>query len=74
MKKADKIFEEASKKLLPAHKGKLIAIDEESGDYEIGERALDACNKLIKRHPNKIFIVKRLGFDYAYFIGALNVG
>ncbi len=69
MNKIDQIFKEASKKLLPKHKGKLIAIDEESGDYEIADRALDAYKKLIKRQPGKVFVVKRLGFEYTYFVG-----
>lgn len=73
MAKSDQIFEEVSKKL-PEHRGKIIAIDEESGDYEVNERALDAYNKLIKRHPGKTFVFKRIGAEHTYFVGFRNAG
>ncbi len=66
MKKADKIFEEASKKL---NKGEIIAIDEDSGDYAVGETVLEAYKKAAKQHPGKTFIFKRIGFNYVYFVG-----
>lgn len=72
MEKADEILKKAEEELLPEHKGEIIAIDEDSGDYELGESVLEACDKLSKRHPGKIFKARRLGFDYVYFIGGLH--
>jgi hypothetical protein len=46
------------------HKGKLVAIEPESGEYFIGTTMLEAFHKALKRHPGKEFVFKRIGFRW----------
>lgn len=69
--RTDALFGNINKKLLPRHKGKIVALDTDSGNYFIGNSELDAYKKAIKRFPNKQFIFKRIGFDSTHFVGAL---
>ena len=52
--------------LPPDLKGKIVAIEVESGDYFIGDTPLKAgiCGQ--KKHPNKQFYFKRIGYDTVY--------
>ena len=68
---ANKIFEKITKDLSSRYKGKIVAIDSDSGSYFIGDSELDAYKKAIKKFPSKKFVFKRIGFDSTYFIGAL---
>ena len=68
--KANKIFENISKKLLPKEKGKIVAIEPESGEYAVGSTELEAYKKLVQECPKKQFIFKRLGFASTHFVGA----
>ena len=54
--------------LPPGLKGKIVAIEVESGDYFIGDTPLRAgiCGQ--KKHPNKQFYFKRIGYDTVYRI------
>jgi hypothetical protein len=47
--------------LLPEHKGKIIVVEPESGDYFIGETLREANRAARKRHPDKVFFADRLG-------------
>lgn len=49
--------------------GKRIAIDIESGDYEIDDNALVAADRLRARHPNAVLYTPRIGYDAAFAIG-----
>jgi hypothetical protein len=49
--------------------GKLIAIDVETGDYEIGEDILDISHRLQARHPNAQMWAERIGFNAVYTVG-----
>ena len=64
MDKANVFFKKINKKLLSEYKGKIVAIDVESGDYFMGDSGLEACEKGKKKYPNKIFVCKRIGFGY----------
>lgn len=52
-------------------KGKIVAIEPESGEYFIGDNIVDAYRKAVERYPGKRFIFKRVGFEHTYFTGAL---
>ena len=52
-------------------KGKIVAIDLETGDYFIGDSEMSAYKKAVLKHPNKKFIFKRIGFKHTHFVGAL---
>ena len=71
MRKANAILKKISKKLLPKYKGKIIAIDINSGDYALGSTELEAYKKAIKKHHKNKFIFKRLGFAHTHLVGAL---
>jgi hypothetical protein len=49
--------------------GKLIAIDLETGDYEIGEDLLTISFRLKSRHPNAEMWAERIGFNAVYTVG-----
>ena len=68
---ANKIFRKISKELLPEYKGKIVAIETESGNYFIGENELEAYKRAKRNHPDKQFVFKRIGFDSTFFVGAL---
>jgi len=71
IKEANKLFEIINKKLAHQFKGKIVAIDTDSGNYFVGNSELDAYKNAIKKYPNKKFIFKRVGFDSTHFVGAL---
>jgi len=70
IKQAEILFKKIDAELSPKFKGKLVAIEPESKDYFIGDNGLEACKKAAEKHPNRKFVLKRIGFDYTYFVGA----
>ena len=59
----ERIYHEKLKPLLePQYKGKIIAIEVDSGDYFIGDTVMEALQKAKARYPEKIFHVIRVGF------------
>lgn len=52
-----------------ANIGKLIAIDLESGDYEIDDDIIRAVDRLRERRPDAETWVERIGYDAVYGIG-----
>lgn len=71
IKKANDLFKKISEEMSPKFKGKIVAIDADSGSYFIGDSELDAYKKAIEKHPNKKFIFKRIGYNTTHFVGAL---
>ena len=71
VKKARVLFERINKELVPRYKGKIVAIDTDSGNYFIGDSELDAYRKAVQKCPDKQFVFKRIGFDSTHFVGAL---
>jgi hypothetical protein len=49
--------------------GKLIAVDVETGDYEIGEDLLAISHRLKSRHPDAEMWAERIGFNAVYTVG-----
>ncbi len=49
--------------------GKLIAIDVETSDYEIGDDLLAISLQLKSRHPNAEMWAERIGFNAVYTVG-----
>jgi hypothetical protein len=49
--------------------GKIIAIDLETGAYEIGDDLLATSLQLKSRHPNAEMWAERIGFNAVYTIG-----
>jgi len=69
MAKAEEIYKKIEQEFVQ-QKGKIVAIDEESGDYFIGDNELEAYHNAQKKHPSKRFVFKRVGFKTTYFVGA----
>ena len=65
------IFDKINEELSSDYKGKIVAIDIDSGDYFIGDSAIRAYEEAIKKYPKKKFLFKRIGFSSTYVVGAL---
>ena len=57
----------------PQHKGKMVIIDLETGDYEMDCDPGVARERLWQRHPNCWTYGVRVGFKYAYHFGGSRV-
>jgi hypothetical protein len=53
-------------KLESTHKGKIVVIDAESGDYFLGENLHEANEKARKKYPNKVFYAIKVGYPAFY--------
>lgn len=70
IREANRIFERMGLELSGKYKGKIVAIDSDSGSYFIGDSELDAYKKAIKKYPRKTFVFKRIGSISTHFVGA----
>jgi len=62
-RKAETIYRTKLKpKLEEKYKGRIVAIDVESGDYFVGRTVLEAIEKGRRKHPGKIFYDVRIGY------------
>ena len=53
----------------PENIGKVIAIDLNTGNYEIDQDLIEACDRLKAKHPDSVTWVARVGYDAVYAIG-----
>lgn len=49
--------------------GKIIAIDLNTGAYEIDKDLIVACDRLKAKHSNAVIWIERIGYDAVYAIG-----
>ena len=56
-------------KVEPGHKGKLLVIDVETGEYEMNIDDLVATKRLLAKHPNAVVYGLQIGSPTAYRIG-----
>ncbi len=49
--------------------GKIISIDIETGDYEVGDDILSVGHRLQARHPDAAIYGKRIGYNAVYALG-----
>lgn len=62
-KKGKKFYYENLKdKLELDHKGEIVAINHETGDYFIGKTVLDAVKKGRQKYPNAVFYSIKIGY------------
>lgn len=52
------------------NEGKIVAIDIETGDFEVDETVVSATNKLFERHPEAQPWIIRIGHRAVYHFGA----
>lgn len=63
--KARKIYEEKYKdKLEPEEKGRIVAIEVESGDMFLGDSVTEVAMVARKKYPDKFFYFIRIGYPY----------
>ncbi len=68
-RRGDEIYDrEIVPKLKPTDKG-IVAIDIETGEYEIAADELTASNKLLTRRPEAQVWLRRIGSRYLYRFG-----
>lgn len=48
-------------KLEPQQNGKFLALEVESGDYEMGDSQLEAIDRAQASHPDSVFYIHRVG-------------
>lgn len=66
------VYESRIKSLVePEHIGKYIAINVETGDYEIDHDDLVVEDRLLKRYPNGNLFLTRVGAKIAYSMGGV---
>ena len=51
--------------------GRVIAIDVESGDFEVAEEGLIAGERLRVRHPDASMLCLRIGYNAVYSFGGV---
>ncbi len=52
------------------HHGRIVAIDSETGDYEVADEVLDAVQALRERCPGAMPYILRVGYPAVYTLGA----
>lgn len=76
---AEQVFDKRGKELyenvirdqveIPENIGKIVSINVETGEYEIGEDLVVTSRKLQAKQANAIIWAERIGFDAVYAVG-----
>jgi hypothetical protein len=70
-RRGDEIYAQAIRSLLaPEHDGRVVAIDIETGEWEMDEDELVASKLLLARHPDAQIWLVRVGSPYLHRFGA----
>ena len=64
--KGQKILDALTQTLVAQHFGRIIAIEADSGEYFLGNTAIEATRKAQAQYPGKIFFLGRIGYRTAY--------
>ena len=69
-RRGDEIYErQVRPKVEPGNKGKFIAIDIETGEFELADDELTACDRLLARCPDAQTWLVRVGSRYVHRFG-----
>jgi hypothetical protein len=69
-RRGDEIYErEIAPKLKLEDSGRFVAIDVETGDYEVASQELAACDGLAARRPEAQIWLRRIGSRHLYRFG-----
>jgi hypothetical protein len=61
-RRGDDIYEsQVRPQLEEGHHGKIVAIDIETGDFEVNQSEIAACDRLEARHPDAQIWIVRIG-------------
>jgi hypothetical protein len=70
VRKGKQLYEERIRPLVEEqHHGKFLAIDVETGDYEVAEKLLYASERLRSKRPQARLFGMRIGYPAAYRLG-----
>jgi hypothetical protein len=64
--KGKRIYDGIKDKLEPKLNNKFVAIEVDSGDYFIGNDAIEATNKARREYPESVFFLVRIGHLAAF--------
>ncbi|MGK7878470.1 MAG: hypothetical protein AB4426_35765 [Xenococcaceae cyanobacterium] len=68
--RGDRIYEtQVRPKVETGNHGKIVAIDIETGDFEVDESEIVACDRLEARHPDAQIWIVRIGSRYVRRFG-----
>jgi hypothetical protein len=65
---ANELYERIRPSVEPGNHGRLIAIDVDSGEYELGDEMLSIGDRLLARHPDAQMWTFRIGYPYVHRI------
>ena len=69
-RRGDEIYEsQVRHQVEECNHGKIVAIDLETGDFEVDVSEIDACDRLEARHPNAQVWMVRIGSRYVRRFG-----
>jgi hypothetical protein len=69
-RRGDEIYERQIRpKIEPTNKGKFVAIDIDSGEFELADDELSACDRLLARRPDAQTWLVRVGFRSVHRFG-----
>lgn len=55
----------------PENIGRLVSIDVETGDYEVGDDLLASGKRIHERHPHALLYGVRIGYNAVYAVGGM---
>lgn len=66
LRKAQEIYDKIKTNMESNHKGEIIAIDPESGEYFLGKTVIEAVMKGRAKYPDRVFHSIRVGYPAVY--------
>jgi len=72
--KGKEIYEhDIRSRVIRENKGKYLAIDIETGEYELADEHLDAADRILDKHPGAPIYVLRVGYPVTAVFGTMMV-
>lgn len=70
VERGERIYAERLRQLLePQHVGKVIVIDIDSGDYDLGDDCRAVSDRVAAKHPGAPLYAGRVGYPALYRVG-----
>lgn len=60
--RGERVYQRLKSKLEPYHKGDIVAVEPDSGEYVVGNDELQVALKALERFPGKKFSFFRVGY------------
>jgi hypothetical protein len=64
------LYEQIRPQVEAGNRGKIVAIDIDTGEYEVGDNTLMACERLIARSPDAQIWSVRIGYPAVHRYGS----